>query len=243
MKKLSEVTFMTGLDSFLQAEGIEEPYKLYTGSWHATTKAKYLGLDKTAFDGDSSFVLVRLNKRRGVVNSNGAANRVKPDVAKAASALRTTDDVLAFTRRFGSHYVDEVSVGDSIYQVYALQRPQIEALKRSLGRDRQHSFSGAEFRAVADGVLAPWNVREVGRPLAASGDSRVQALLDESGVRDLFSLSDPALVTKLEEATRDTEAVVGLRFASVRRFIPEGPARAVYDTVLRTNAILWEANI
>ncbi len=53
---------------------------MYTGSWHASTKAKYLGLSKDVFDGESSFVMVRINKRRATVTAMGD-KRLKPEAS------------------------------------------------------------------------------------------------------------------------------------------------------------------
>ncbi len=70
-----------------EAEGVERPYKLYTGSWHASTKAKYLGLSKDAFDGESSFVMVRINKRRATVAAVGQ-KALRPEVLEAANEIQ-----------------------------------------------------------------------------------------------------------------------------------------------------------
>ncbi len=120
-----EAELMKSYFNSFTAEGIEQPYKLYTGSWHASTKAKYLGLPKSVFsDGESSFVLVRVAKRRGSVTAMGVHGKhLKPEVSHAAMQIRVGDDksVIDFVKKFGSHFITQVDVGESIYQVIEIE--------------------------------------------------------------------------------------------------------------------------
>lgn len=90
--------------------------------------------------------------------------------------LGDPDTVLKFVRDYGSHFVQSITVGDVVYQVFALNPDQYEAAKRSMvGRPR---ISSDEFQAFHTEHLAPWMVRETGTTLVASGDRSTLAFLD-----------------------------------------------------------------
>ena len=154
----------------MQAEGIEQPYKLYTGSWHASTKAKYLGLSKDVFDSDSSFVMVWINKWRATITAMGDDMlNLKPEISRAAADITVGDEssVLNFIKHFGSHYVQEVQIGESVYQVFALQPEQYAMAKQAaLGRggsdSRLVTMSPEQFAEFQSTFLAPFAVREAG---------------------------------------------------------------------------------
>ena len=74
-----------------QAERVEQPHKLFTGSWHKTTKSKYYGLSKEAFDGQSAFVLLKLPKKRVTVSAAGKAG--SSGLRLRANAQRAIDSV------------------------------------------------------------------------------------------------------------------------------------------------------
>ena len=70
---------------FLQAERIEQPHKLFTGSWHKTTKSRYFGLHKESFDGQSSFVLIKVLLILVIINITLLSNIIcHPQAAKEA---------------------------------------------------------------------------------------------------------------------------------------------------------------
>ena len=148
------------------------------------------------------------------------------------------DAVKTLVRKFGSHYVSRVDVGDVVYQVYALNPEQYAALKAA----RPARLNDLKAH------LAAWAVKEVGRPLAASGDRDVlsfleEDLLDGSSPSLLRLLESPALLAELESLTDFSEAATGLSFSSLRQFVPDPVAREFYDGVVATNAALWQSNI
>ena len=238
------------------AEGIEQPHKLYTGSWHASTKSKYLGLSKEMFDGESSFVLVKLNKRRNSVSvvSNPAQMRLQAAAAQSAANVQigNRQSVLDFIGDFGSHYIRDISVGDSVYQVFAVNREQYLSAKNAL-RQQQHPMRRDAFKQFFQSHLAPWMVRETGLVLSASGDTNVKNFLDlnlreegpfGSSNANIFKLDDnPDLMAELEVLTSSTSAVIGMNFASLREWIPSIQAREYYDEIVSSQAVLWGANI
>ena len=76
-----------------QAERVEQPHKLFTGSWHKTTKSKYYGLSKEAFDGQSAFVLVKLPKRRVTVSAaagGGSGLRLRANARRALDSVQVS---------------------------------------------------------------------------------------------------------------------------------------------------------
>merc|ERR1719481_642883 len=107
------------------AEGVEEPYRLYTGSWRTPTTVKYFGLSEETLHSDSGFVLVKLLKPRLTVKTEGSPT-LKPEAAQAFADIKIGDanSVKEFSENFGSHYIRSLTVGDAVYQILALERPK-----------------------------------------------------------------------------------------------------------------------
>merc|ERR1739848_971137 len=55
-----------------KADGVEQPHKLFTGSWRLPTAAQYLGLSPQALDDSvNSYVLVKLVRNKGTKAASG----------------------------------------------------------------------------------------------------------------------------------------------------------------------------
>lgn len=246
------------------ADGVEEPHKLFTGSWHSSTKSKYLGLSKDIFESaESSYVLIKLPKTRTVrtvVDDGARGNRpqLKPEAQKTMDAIRVgdPDSVLEFVNNYGSHYVQEVVLGDMVYQVLALTPDQYKALKDTLRSPEggRKTMSQNEFSSLYDSHLAPWLIKESGKVLAASGDLALLSFLQESLVvkgqfgsyPSLLELQrQPALNTELESLTSSSKslAVIGLHFSALREWVADIQTREYYDEIVGTQTALWEVNI
>jgi hypothetical protein len=100
------------------AEGVVEPYRLYTGSWRTPTTVKYFGLSEETLHSDSGFVLVKLQRPRLTVRTAGTP-QLMPEASKEFGRIRVGDieSVKTFTEDFGSHYIRSLTVGDTVYQV------------------------------------------------------------------------------------------------------------------------------
>lgn len=235
-----------------KADGVEEPYKLYTGSWRTSTMAKYMGISPEALDGDSSFILVKLNKENRVIRTEGNPTLAR-DAQRSVDQIQigNEESVLEFTHNYGSHYVKELTLGESIYQVFALTSEQYAVAKRMLSGVNR--ITANNFASIYDSVLAPWLIREAGSIKAASGDFQLQRFLDvepkveaRMGSRypNIFAFqTDPILLNKLTALSAESEAVIGLKFASLRFLVPSLTAREYYDEVVQTQIALWGSNI
>merc|ERR1712061_634991 len=73
------------------AEGVAEPYRLYTGSWRTPTTVKYFGLSEDTLHSDSGFVLVKLQKPRLTVRTEGEP-KLMPEAAREFSKIRIGDE-------------------------------------------------------------------------------------------------------------------------------------------------------
>merc|ERR1711956_175921 len=133
-----------------KADGVEQPHKLFTGSWRLPTAAQYLGLSSQALD-DSvhSYVLVKLDRTKGT---------------KAAS---------------GNIRLDTEAATEAIYQVFALSKEQMQSLSAGYGGQRRRDLSLADWPALFEKYLAPWLVKETGEIKAASGNVDLQRFLEQ----------------------------------------------------------------
>ncbi len=132
------------------------------------------------------------------------------------------ESVLKFMKRFGSHWVSEAAVGESVYQVYALRPDQYRMAKEAALSRGGSRMSAQQFSEFQRAYLAPFAVRETGRPLAASGDRNVLNFLEKElvgegpfgGSPNLLRLAeDQAKMARLEEITDQSgaDAIIGLK--------------------------------
>jgi hypothetical protein len=54
-----------------KADGVEEPFRMYTGSWRTPTTMKYFGLSESVIKSDVGYVLVKLVKPRLTMKEQG----------------------------------------------------------------------------------------------------------------------------------------------------------------------------
>ena len=240
--------------NLLQAEGIQQPHKLFTGSWLKSSKSKNLGLSKQAFDGESGFVLVKLTKTKSTVQVSGTPS-LKPEAEQAIRQIQVgnPDSVKEFTKEYGSHYIKDVVVGEMLYQVFALTPDQYANAKAAYySAFSNPSISNGEFGSFYRTYLTPLNVRETGQIGVASGDIDVFRFTDKElsttgqfGTHpNIFQLREnPALISPLESLTSGTSAIIGLNLASLSSWVPSAQAREYYDKIIDTQAALWEANL
>ena len=121
-----QISFCEDLDELLEAffrdfkaDGVEQPHKLFTGSWRLPTAAQYLGLSPQALDGSvNSYVLVKLVRNKGTKAASGNI-RLDTEAATEANQVQAQDSdaILKFVKNYGTHYFRSVTVGDAIYQV------------------------------------------------------------------------------------------------------------------------------
>jgi len=231
------------------AEGVAEPYRLYTGSWRTPTTVKYFGLSEDTLHSDSGFVLVKLQKPRLDVTTEGRPE-LMAGAAREFANIRVGDEdsVKTFTEDFGSHYIKSLTVGDAVYQILALDRTKYLRARQEVLVDKKVT----DFNQIYEQFLAPWMVEESGLVQAASGDPRVKALLDTRAVTKTQFSSYPSifeirknarLLDELEFLTADTEAVIGLKFRSIGALLPSVQAQDYYNEIVNTQLALWEVNI
>jgi len=240
-----------------KAEGIAQQHKLYTGSWRTPTMAKYLGVSVDVLDGNSAFVLVKLVKNAGTMEVGRGNLKLRQGPAQAAANVRAgdPDSVLNFVQKYGSHFLQSVTVGDAVYQVLALTRENMKALKASLRNSATGDLSLSQWNRLYDDFLAPWKVRETGNIRVASGDPNLSNFVDRElrlnaqfgSYPDLVGslVSSPDKIRMLEQLGRDTKAIVGLNFAALKTFVGNGDiqVREYFDEIVDTHSALWEANL
>merc|ERR1712002_1343729 len=231
------------------AEGVTEPYRLYTGSWRTPTTVKYFGLSEDTLHSDSGFVLVKLQKPRLSVNTEGVP-QLRPEAAREFANIRIGDEesVKRFVEDYGSHYIRSLTVGDAIYQVLALDRPKYIRAKQAVLVQKKVT----DFNQIYEEFLAPWMVKENGRVQAASGDTAVKTTLDSRAVAvtqfnrypSIFEIRrNPSLLADLERLTDFTQAIIALGFRSIGALLPSVQAQEYYNEIVNTQLALWVVNI
>merc|ERR1712080_131725 len=214
------------------AEGVAEPYRLYTGSWRTPTTVKYFGLSEDTLHSDSGFVLVKLQKPRLTVRTEGEP-RLMPEAAREFSKIRIGDEesVKSFTEDFGSHYIKSLTVGDAVYQILALDRAKYQRARQEVLVEKRVT----DFNQIYEQFLAPWMVKESGAVQAASGDPRVKALLDNRAITQTQFSSYPSI---FEILTEGTQAITALSFRSIGALLPSVQAQDYYNEIVNTQLAL-----
>ena len=162
-----------------RAEGIDQPHKLFTGSWRTPIAAKYLGISPEVLTSGSSFVLVKLVKEKASQSISGDL-RLKPEASNSLRSVQSgnTEAVLEFVQHYGSHYLREITIGEAIYQVFAVTPEQFQQLQRVIGSG-VNTIGLQDWSSLYELYLAPWLVRETGEIKAASGDFALQKFIDQ----------------------------------------------------------------
>merc|ERR1712025_983729 len=231
------------------AEGVEEPYRLYTGSWRTPTTVKYFGLSEETLHSDSGFVLVKLLKPRLTVKTEGSPI-LKPDAARAFADIKIGDanSVKEFSENFGSHYIRSLTVGDAVYQILALDRAMYMRAKTDVLVNKRVR----DFNQIYEEYLAPWIVKESGKVQVASGDSQVADFLENRVMLEtqfnrypsIFEIrKNENLLSELELLTHKTEAVIALSFRSIGALLSSVQLQDFYNEIVDTQLALWEVNI
>lgn len=171
-------------------------------------------------------------------------------LSKVASG--NTEAVLDFVQRYGSHYIRDITVGDAVYQAFAISHDQFKSLQGVIG-SRSSPIGLEDWSKIFETYLAPWLVRETGEVKAASGDNQLQKFLDEElriqGQLDTYPnlveslIRKPGLVGKLEALTSNTMSVIGLNLASLRTFVLDPQTRLFFDETINTHSSLFEVNV
>jgi len=231
------------------AEGVGEPYRLYTGSWRTPTVVKYFGLSESTLQSNAGFVLVKLLKPRVRVDTNGKP-QLKPEAGDALNRVTVGDEksVKNFVQTYGSHYIKSLTIGDAVYQILALDRPAYNRAKNDVLVEKKVK----DFNQIYDEYLAPWLVRENGKVQAASGDKAVKAFLENKVMKQLrfatypsiFEIKKrPELMDELEFLTGSTEAIIAMAFSSIGSLLSKIQEQIFYNEVVNTQLALWEVNI
>jgi len=236
-----------------KADGVEQPHKLFTGSWRLPTAAQYLGLSPKALDGsEHSYVLVKLVRNKNTQSVVGNGIRLDQEAGAAAQDVNVGDNeaILKFVKNYGTHYFRSITVGESVYQVFAISKEQMQSLSSSFAGGR---LGLNEWPILFEKYLQPGLVKETGEIRAASGDDNLQRFMDQQlrieghvgSYPNLIEglIKNPGNVQRLEELTSDTTAIVGLDFASLRDFFPSPEVRVFYDETFAAQSALWGANI
>ena len=241
--------FSSNIYSFVQAEGVGEAYRMFTGSWRTPTTVKYFGISDAAVKSDSGFVLVKLLKPKATLRLEGSPV-LNADAQTDFSRMRAgdRDSVEKFVQAHGSHYIQSLDVGDAVYQILALDRPSYRRAKNDVLVEKKVT----DFDRIYDEYLAPWIVKENGKIMVASGDPQARDFLKRSAVKQLQFSSypsifeirkQPGLMQELERLTHDTTAVIGLKFKSLGSLINNIETEEFYKEIVNTELALWEVNI
>lgn len=102
-------------------EGLERPWKAFTGSWTKAAISKHLGINSSYITGEHCYVLVRVARFRDDKQLAGTPETLILDdiVTKEADnvTIGDTPSVIRFIKNFGSHYISSFVTGNSLYQV------------------------------------------------------------------------------------------------------------------------------
>ncbi|XP_049825750.1 torso-like protein isoform X2 [Aethina tumida] len=233
-------------------EGVEKPWKAFSGSWAPETVARNLGINSSFILSDLyGYVLVRLSRHRESVELSRIPNNVNlaDAVAQEIDGIRVGDvsSVIMFIKKYGSHFIHSFVTGNSIYQVFVYTKNHYHQIK-----DRLKTRGVSHINKVdLIQYFGPAYSVHLGKIKVASGNKTVEKWV-ENKLRFSYYLytyqsllkvhGDSGLLSTLNNLLRN-EAVVELNMKNLAPAFKDPVKRAWFEEVLNNFIKLWEVNL
>ena len=152
-----------------------------------------------------------------------------------------------FLKNYGSHFFSSITIGDSIFQVYALSTNNFNVAKSKF--TSRKIISNSDVKELYNNFLVPWAVKDTGKILVASGNQGSKNVIDNFLVDKSRSQSTPNILKLVEfpeilrKIESDYSAVIGAKFSTLSKFMPHTIAKSLFDLLVNNYAELWEANM
>ncbi|XP_076061681.1 membrane-attack complex domain containing protein torso-like isoform X2 [Oratosquilla oratoria] len=230
-----------------EIEGVSEPYRVFTNSLSARTKAQHLGIHSTFLSDEYSFVLVRLfrRSRRASFTGNVTLN------AHFKSGIRdirvgSSESVNQFIDNFGTHVITEYETGDVMYQVYAFGDRIYRYVKSKFALSRSSTMELAKMNTY----FTPYYALHVGKVKLASGHpdfdhdvgNALKFLPYYQYYQSIFSFfNQPKLKDRLLEMKGDV--IISLKMEKITAVVPKTPERAWLGEILDNTLTLYYVSL
>ncbi|CAH0560307.1 unnamed protein product [Brassicogethes aeneus] len=235
-----------------QFQGLDKPWKAFTGSWTPETIARNLGINSSFITSDSyCFVLVRLSRYREGVKLTRVPNNINlaDVVAREIDNMQVGDvgSVVTFIKKYGSHFINSFVTGNSIYQVFVYNKNYYQQIKDRL---KTRGISHVNKRDLLQ-YFGPVYAEHLGTIKVASGNKTVERWVEEHLRMHYYIFSfqsllkvhgDLALLSILNNLLLN-EAVVELEMKTLAPAFKDPEKRAWFEEVLGNFIKLWEVNL
>ncbi|XP_066592195.1 torso-like protein [Prorops nasuta] len=233
-------------------EGLERPWRAFTGSWSKTAIARHLGINSSFVTGEHCYVLVRVarfHQSPRLADTSSHSLPFDENVLREAENVTVGDtgSVINFIRNFGSHYIASYTTGNSLYQVY-VYTPQVY----SRIKERLKSRGVAELSSVELGnYFSPWYTEHMGSIQSASGNRSVEAWAVENlrvqyyifAYASLLKLHGDASLLKKLDVLLGNEALLQLDLVTLAPIFKDSEQRKWFLEVMDNYFKLWEVNM
>lgn len=232
-------------------ERLDKPWRAFTGSWAKETIARNLGINSSFVHKEHCYVLVRLSRFRESVKLTRIPNNINLSevVAREIDNIKVGDvaSVLMFIKKYGSHYIDSYSTGNSIYQVFVFNKPTFLSIRDRLKKQSISYISNLEL----ENYFSPWTAAHMGEIKVASGNKTVEnwAITTLRTNYYIFHYNsilkihgDPKLLSTLNNLLRN-EAVLAMHMKTLAPAFKDPAKRIWFEEVLDNFLNLWESNL
>ncbi|XP_058789207.1 torso-like protein [Phymastichus coffea] len=235
-------------------EGLQRPWRAFTGSWSRAAIARHLGINSSFITGDHCYVLVRVARFREAKRLQAPVQSIDSlllDEAVAREAdnvtIGDTASVIRFIKNFGSHYIASYVTGNSLYQVFVYSPQVYQRIKERLKTRGVADLSSLEL----SNYFSPWYAEHMGAIQSASGNRSVEAWAVEQlrvqyyifTYASLLKLHGDAALLRQLDSLLGNEALLQLHLRTLAPLFREPERQKWFLEVIDNYFKLWEVNM
>ncbi|KAL5280201.1 tsl family protein [Megaselia abdita] len=233
-------------------EWLDKPWEAFTGGWDSELAARRLGINNSYIKGDYSYILVRVVRYREVGKPQTTDFGSQPLVMSVRSKVRSmkpgnVTEAIKFMERFGTHYINSYTTGNSIYQVYVYNKQNYNIIKERL---KVKGVSGLSKLDLYN-FFAPWYAEHLGTIRSASGNATVEDWARKKLTYEYYVIKyitilklqgNGRLLSSLDHLLGN-EAILQLDLKSLNVIFQNDEQKKWFTEVLDNQIKLWEVNM
>ncbi|XP_050543472.1 torso-like protein [Daktulosphaira vitifoliae] len=252
-----KLTFCPDLDTLFdsyfngfQVDLSDKPWKLLTASWSTYTISERFGISDMALAPNYQFVVVsyrRPIKRFKSIQNLTQLVELKPSVSKKLKSISVgiESTVTNFVAEYGSHFVDEYTIGDTVFQVFTYLPTFYNKFQKCIKNNCSDSESSV--------FLSPVYAEHVGQVMSIGNRyDDIEKWADTNLTRNsrlggtynsLFAIkSNPELLNEVTNLM-DDESVLEIHLKVISSFLNDTVTQKWFTEVLDNHVKLREINL
>lgn len=233
-------------------ERFDRPWRAFAASWHPESIAKHFGItDFTFINEKYCFILIRLNLFRESVYLDKLPtnitfmDRIVDEVQKLQ--IGDTVGIVKFIRKYGSHYIDSYTTGDSLYQVFVFRKSHYYQIKNRFVTYGYSNINNDELNEY----FSPWKALHIGQIRTSSGNRTIekwcfknlQMIVPVFKFQSILKLHENDDLFQMAQNLLTNEALLQIRLKSIEIFFQNDSIKRWFQEVLENLIVLWDVNL